>query len=52
MANKTKSKKTLKKALLNQVEIKLTESLVDIPKKISDKKFKKTIQKPSEILCH
>ena len=47
---KQKSQKSLKKDLQTQVETRITESLVDLPKKISGKKFKKTIEKAGKIL--
>jgi hypothetical protein len=47
---KQESAKSSKKALLGLVETRLTESLVDLPKKISEKKFKKTILKAGKIL--
>jgi hypothetical protein len=52
MAKKVKStsQKSLKKTLLKQIEVKLTESLIDFPKKISAKKYKKTIHKAGKLL--
>jgi hypothetical protein len=52
MAKKVKStsQKSLKKTLLKQIEVKLTESLIDFPKKISEKKYKKTIHKAGKLL--
>ena len=52
MAKKIKqtSQKSIKKNLLDQVENKLTESLRDFPKKISEKKFRKSIRKAGKIL--
>jgi hypothetical protein len=47
---KQKSQKSLKKTLLSQVEVRLSESLVDLPKKISEKKFKKSVRKAGKIL--
>lgn len=54
MAKKIKqtSQKSLKKNLLIQIESKLTESLMDFPKKISEKKYKKTIRKAGKILTN
>ncbi len=54
MAKKIKqtSQKSLKKTLLRQIEGKLTESLKDYPKKISEKKYKKTIRKAGKILTN
>ena len=36
----------------DQVETRLTESFLDFPKKISEKKFRKTIRKAGKILTH
>lgn len=47
---KKKVQKSLKKTLLKQVEVKLAESLVDFPKKFSEKKYKRTIHKAGKIL--
>jgi hypothetical protein len=47
---KKKVQKSLKKNLLKQVEGKLVESLVDFPKKFSEKKYKRTIHKAGKIL--
>jgi len=54
MAKKIKptSQKSLKKTLLSQIEGKLTESLKDYPKKISEKKYRKTIRKAGKILTN
>jgi len=54
MAKKIKqtSQKSIRKTLLDQVESRLTESLMDFPKKISEKKFRKTIRKAGKILTH
>ena len=54
MAKKIKqtSQKSLKKVLLGQIESKLTESLMDFPKKISEKKYRKTIRKAGKILTN
>lgn len=54
MAKKIKqtSQKSIKKNLLDQVENRLTESLMDFPKKISDKKFRKTIHKAGKIITN
>jgi hypothetical protein len=54
MAKKIKqtSQKSIRKNLLDQVEIRLTESLMDFPKKTSDKKFRKTIRKAGKILTN
>lgn len=52
MAKKIKqtSQKSLKKTLLDQIESNLTKSLIDFPKKISEKKYLKTIHKAGKIL--
>lgn len=52
MAKKIKqtSQKSIKKNLLDQVENRITESLKDFSKKISDKKFRKTIHKAGKLL--
>ena len=54
MAKKIKqtSQKSLKKSLLLQIESKLTETLMDFPKKFSAKKYKKTIRKAGKILTN
>ena len=54
MAKKIKqtSQKSLKKTLLSQIEGKLTESLKDYPKKISEKKYRKSIRKAGKILTN
>jgi len=54
MAKKIKptSQKSLKKVLLVQIESKLKESLMDFPKKISEKKYQKTIHKAGKILTN
>lgn len=54
MAKKIKqtSQKSIRKNLLDQVENRLTESFMDFPKKISEKKFRKTIRKAGKILTH
>jgi hypothetical protein len=54
MAKKVKStsQKSLKKTLLRQIEGKLTESLLDFPKKGSDKKYRKTIHKAGKLLTN
>lgn len=54
MAKKIKqtSQKSIRKNLLDQVEVRLTESLMDFPKKISEKKFRKTIRKAGKILTN
>ena len=54
MAKKIKStsQKSLKKTLLRQIEGKLTESLMDFPKKISEKKYQKTIHKAGKLLTN
>jgi len=54
MAKKIKNttQKSLKKALLGQIENKLTESLMDFPKKFSEKKYRKTIHKAGKILTN
>lgn len=46
------SQKSLKKNLLTQIESRLTESLTDFPKKISEKKYRKTIHKAGKILTN
>jgi len=54
MAKKIKhtSQKSIKKNLLDQVEGRLTESLMDFPRKTSEKKFRKTIRKAGKILTN
>jgi len=54
MAKKIKqtSQKSIRKNLFDQVESRLTESFIDFPKKISEKKFRKTIRKAGKILTH
>jgi hypothetical protein len=54
MAKKVKStsQKSLKKTLLKQIEVKLTESLVEFPKKGSAKKYQKTIRKAGKLLTN
>jgi len=54
MAKKIKhtSQKSIKKNLLDQVESRLTESLMDFPRKTSEKKFRKTLRKAGKILTH
>jgi hypothetical protein len=42
--------KSQKKALLLQVEAKLTESLIEFPKKLNDKKFKKVVRKAGKMI--
>ena len=46
------SQKSLRKNLLDQIEGKLTETLMDFPKKISEKKYRKTIRKAGKLLTH
>jgi hypothetical protein len=46
------SQKSLRKTLLDQIEGKLNESLKDFPRKISEKKFRKTIHKAGKLLTH
>ena len=48
--NEQKSQKSLKKTLLTQVEARLSESLSDLPKNISEKKFRKSLQKAGKII--
>jgi hypothetical protein len=52
MAKKIKqtSQKSIKKNLLDQVESRLKESLMDFPRKTSEKKFRKTIRKAGKLL--
>jgi hypothetical protein len=54
MAKKIKStsQKSLKKTLLSQIEGKLTKSLKEFPKKISEKKYRKTIHKAGKLLTN
>jgi hypothetical protein len=54
MAKKIKqtSQKSLKKTLLVQIEGKLTETLMEFPKKFSEKKYRKTIRKAGKILTN
>ena len=51
MAKKTKAISG-KKALISQIESKLTESLTDFPKKYSDKKYKKILHKAGKLISH
>ena len=52
MAKKMKqnSLKSLKKSLLSKIEGKLSESLIEFPKKISEKKYKRIIHKAGKML--
>ena len=52
MAKKEKkiSDKSVKKTLLKEIEVKLSESVQSFHKKISDKKFQKQIHKAGKIL--
>ena len=54
MAKKIKqnSQKSLKKTLLIQIESKLTETLMEFPKKTSEKKYRKTIHKAGKMLTN
>jgi len=54
MAKKIKNttQKSVKKELLGKIENKLIESLMDFPKKISEKKYRKTIHKAGKILTN
>lgn len=49
--SKKTSKKSLKKALLKQVESKIIASLIDFPKRINERKYKKKIHKAGKILA-
>ena len=49
---KQSSQKSLRKTLLDQIEGKLNETLKDFPRKISEKKFRKTIHKAGKLLTH
>jgi hypothetical protein len=53
MAKKVKqtSQKSIRKTLLSQIEGKLSETLKDFPKKLSEKKYKKKIHKAGKILA-
>jgi hypothetical protein len=48
--NKQPSQKSVKSALLKEIESKLSETLKGYYKKISDKKFEKEIRKAGKIL--
>ncbi|HEY2647661.1 MAG TPA: hypothetical protein VGI38_00650 [Puia sp.] len=52
MAKKTKenSFKSQKKSLLLKIEGKLSESLIEFPKKLNEKKYKRIIHKAGKIL--
>ncbi len=52
MANKVKqdSLKSLRKTLLSKIEAKLSESLLEFPKKSNEKKYKKILHKAGKIL--
>ena len=47
---KQDSLKSLRKSLLTKIEGKLSESLTEFPKKISEKKYKRIIRKAGKIL--
>jgi hypothetical protein len=44
------SSKSLRKTLIKEIEVKLTEALNDFHKKISDRKFEKQIHKAGKFL--
>ncbi|HEY2347982.1 MAG TPA: hypothetical protein VGH64_03150 [Puia sp.] len=52
MAKKTKEQsiKSQKKSLLLKIEGKLSESLIEFPKKLNEKKYKRIIHKAGKIL--
>jgi hypothetical protein len=48
--NKHSAIKSQKKALLLEVEAKLTESLIEFPKKLNDRRFRKVVRKAGKII--
>ncbi len=51
MAKKIKQK-SIRKNLISQIEVKLSESLMDLPKKYNEKKYKKILHKAGKIISY